>query len=73
MRFDTVMREFRVISMRLLKLSNDFEHLACELQRERGFGSVGAVSRPEPPKEDGKPNLGGPLSEVLSDLSQRGK
>ncbi len=66
------MREFRVISMRLLKLSNDFEHLARELQRERVNASVGAVRGNEPDGADVKSDQGGPLSEVLSDLLTRG-
>ncbi len=56
---DAVEREFAIISMRLLKLSNDFNHLADELKRERVFDSVGAVKGDAPAEEDGKPEKAG--------------
>jgi len=56
---DAVEREFAIISMRLLKLSNDFKHLADELQRERDSDSVGAVKGNAPAEEDGKSGLRG--------------
>ncbi len=45
---DAVEREFAIISMRLLKLSNDFKHLAVELELERNSDSVGAVKGDAP-------------------------
>ena len=65
---DAVEREFSIISMRLLKLSNDFKHLALELQRERDSGSVSAVEGDEPPKEDGKAGSEGAAQLPLSEL-----
>jgi len=62
------MREFTIISMRLLKLSNDFKHLADALRGERGFDSVGAVKGCAPAEEDGKPGLKGAPEGLLSDL-----
>ena len=68
MKYDSVRREFTIISMRLLKLSNDFKHLARELEREREVDSVGAVKGYAPPKKDGKRDSGGISKEILSDL-----
>ncbi len=62
------MREFTIISMRLLKLSNDFKHLADALRSERVSDSVGAVKGYAPAEEDGKPILKGAPEELLSDL-----
>ncbi len=56
---DAVEREFAIISMRLLKLSNDFKHLAAELERERNPASVGAVKGCAPDGEDEKSGLAG--------------
>ncbi len=61
---DAVEREFAIISMRLLKLSNDFNHLATELKNERVFDSVGAVRGDAPAEVDGKPDRAGPEAQA---------
>jgi len=61
---DAVEREFKIISMRLLKLSNDFEHLARELQKERKGDSVGAVKGCAPDGNNEKSNLEGPQAQA---------
>jgi len=68
LKYDAVEREFTIISMRLLKLSNDFKHLASALQVERDVGSVSGMSGNEPPKENEKLGLKGTPQEFLSDL-----
>ena len=68
MRYDTVQREFTIISMRLLKLSNDFKHLARELARERESDNVSGMHGDDTSKKDDSQNLGGVPKALLSDL-----